>query len=66
MIIIFSYLLVYNMDINESEKISFFLFINSKSGGQVGKQYLTIDNHKIVYQYGKSTSVSLHFIDLFD
>lgn len=56
------------MDINEceNEKIWFFLFINSKSGGQVGKQYLTIDNQKLTYQYGKNATVYLHFIDLFD
>lgn len=55
-----------SMDINDNEKIYFFLFINSKSGGQIGKQYLTIDNHKIIYQYGKHTTVYLHLIDLFD
>lgn len=50
----------------ESEKISFFLFINSKSGGAKGGKYLTIPNRKLTYQFGKNAVVCLYFIDLFD
>lgn len=50
----------------DQTRISFFLFINSKSGGGVGAQYLTIPNRKLTYQFGKDTTISLHFIDLFD
>lgn len=50
----------------ESEKISFFLFINSKSGGAKGRKYLTVPNRKLSYQFGKDAVVCLHFIDLFN
>lgn len=48
------------------EKTSFFLFINSKSGGGLGRKYLTVPNRKITYQYGKDTTIVIYCIDLFD
>lgn len=44
----------------------YFLFINSKSGGGKGKQYLTIHDHRLDYQYSKEVMITLHFIDLFN
>lgn len=54
------------MDDREQERISFFLFINTKSGGGVGSKYLTVPNHKITYQFGKDSTICLHFVDLLD
>jgi hypothetical protein len=54
------------MDRPEQERISFFLFINTKSGGGVGSEYLSVPNQKITYQFGKDSTISLHFVDLFD
>jgi diacylglycerol kinase family enzyme len=53
-------------NVSEDESVSFFLFINSKSGGGLGRKYLTIPLRRITYQFGKSTSIRLYFIDLFD
>lgn len=60
-------IIIFLMDIKQdSEKISFFLFINSKSGGAKGSKYLTVPNRKLTYQFGKDAVVCLHFVDLFD
>lgn len=50
----------------ESERISFFLFVNSKSGGAKGSTYLTVPNRKLTYQFGRDAVVCLYFVDLFD
>ena len=42
------------------------VFCNIKSGGGVGTRYLTIPNRKLTYQLGKDTTITIHFIDLFD
>ena len=54
------------MDNLEQERVSFFLFINTKSGGGIGSKYLTVPNHKVTYQFGKDVAICLHFVDLFD
>lgn len=51
---------------NCKKRISYFLFVNSKSGGEKGKTYLTIPNRKLSFNYNTHTLVTLHLIDLFD
>lgn len=49
-----------------TRKQFYFLFINSKSGGGKGKHYLTINDHRLDYQYSKEMLITLHLIDLFN
>lgn len=48
------------------KKVNFFLFVNSKSGGEKGKRYLTVLNHRLDYQYSKEVNITLYFVDLFN
>lgn len=51
--------------ISYKKRITYFLFINSKSGGEKGKKYLTVPNRKLSFQYSNSTLVTLYLVDLF-
>lgn len=48
-----------------NKRITYFLFVNSKSGGEKGKQYLTLPNRKLSFQYSHSTLLTLYLADLF-
>ena len=47
------------------KKITFFLFINSKSGGEKGKKYLTVPDRKLSFQYTHDALITLYLFDLF-
>ena len=53
------------MEKEKSEKVRFFLFINSKSGGELGKKYLEGGERYWSYQYGPETVVLVRLVDLF-
>jgi len=55
-----------NNKTSHPQKISFFLFINTKSGGGLGRRYLTVPGKRLDYKHNNSTTLTLHFIDLFD
>lgn len=48
------------------QKVSFFLFINTKSGGGMGRKYLTVPNRRLNYKFQNYSNISLHFVDLFN
>lgn len=47
-------------------KLTCFLFVNSKSGGEKGKHFLTVPRHRLDYETTNRTAITLFLVNLFD